>query len=426
MNNTGGGPEGPKPRLLQPNRAQMRLVPTDLEAMVAEDHQVRAVWAFVERLDLSGFYERIGSVEGGAGRPAIDPRVLLCLWIEATLDGVGSARELERLCGEHSVYQWICGGVPISYHTLSDFRSLSADLLNEVLTDSVAVLLSTGLVELQRVAHDGVRVRASAGASSFRTGSRLRALKKIAREQVELLAEEIESDPGASRRRREAARKRAAESRARRIERALKQLPEVEKRKRSRNSKKKTQARVSTTDPDARVMKMPDGGYRPAFNIHLTADTASQVVIAFEVTNQGTDCGTMVPLSDQVAERHERSPQQWLADGGCTSLENIEAMASKGCNVYAPIRKARRRGRARTQIRTTDTPAIADWRRRMKSKEGKAIYKERAATSECVNAQFRNNGLRQLLVRGLEKVRSVVLLHILTHNMRRSWALQQT
>lgn len=412
-----------KPRLLEPNRSQLRLVPTDLEALISDDHQVRAVWAFVDRLNLSEFHDLIGSVEGGVGRPAIDPRILLSLWIQATLDGVGSAREIERLCRDHAVYQWICGGVNVNYHTLSDFRSKSADLLNGVLTESVAVLLSEGLVELRRVAHDGMKVRASAGAASFRTRTRLRSLAKIAREQVTLLSTEIDNDPSAGTRRSQAAQKQAAESRSKRIDRALKQLPEIQKRKRSKNGKKKTRARASVTDPDARVMKMPDGGFRPSFNVHLAADTKTQLIAAFDVNNLGTDPGTMLPLADQIAERYEIHPEEWLADGGCNSLNNVNGMADRGCKVYAPIRKARRRGQPRTKIRKTDSPAVADWRRRMTTKEAKEIYKKRAATSECVNAQFRNNGLLRFLVRGIKSVTSVVLIHILTHNMRRTWAL---
>ena len=210
-----------KARVVEANRAQMRLVPLDLESMLPEDHQARAVWAFVEGIDLGEFYARIAAREGSAGRPAIDPRILLALWIEATLDGIGSAREIERQCQYHLAYQWICGGVNVNYHTLSDFRSESADLLQGVLTQSVAMLIWQELVEIRRVAQDGMRVRAAAGASSFRTRTGLEKLTQIAREQVETLTREIDNDPAASRTREQAARKRTAKERAKRIERAL-------------------------------------------------------------------------------------------------------------------------------------------------------------------------------------------------------------
>jgi transposase len=230
------------PRLVEANRQQTRLVPMDLEGLLPEDHQARAVWAFVERLELREFHERIRSREGSAGRPATDPQILLGLWILATLDGVGAAREIERLCQYHLAYQWMCGGVQVNHHTLSDFRNLSSDLLSGLLTQSVAALLVEGLVELNRVAQDGMKVRASAGASSFRRRARLKEFKKLAREQIEILTKEIEDHTGAASKREQSARKRAAESRERRVEQALEELAKAEDqngRKIRRASRKK-------------------------------------------------------------------------------------------------------------------------------------------------------------------------------------------
>ena len=408
-------------RVVQANRLQTRLVPMDLEGLLAEDHQARAVWAFVERLDLSEFEARIGSREGSAGRPATDPQILLGLWILATLEGVGAAREIERLCEYHVAYQWMCGGVKVNHHTLSDFRNLSSDLLNGLLTQSVTLLIDQGLVEMRRVAQDGMKVRASAGGSSFRTRKRLKELGAIAREQVEALAREIEADPGAGKKREESARKRAAESRERRIQKALEQMEEAEKSKRSNNGKKKSEARTSTTDSEARVMKMADGGFRPAFNVHLTTTTGSRVVVAVEVNNEGTDQHAMVPLADQIEERFGVRPSEWLADGGCVSLDNINEMSQRGCQIYAPKRP--RRNPEVKPFQRYDTDAIREWRDRMETDEAKEIYKERGSTAEWVNAQFREHGLKNLLVRGLEKVRAVVLMHALTNNIRRGWAL---
>jgi hypothetical protein len=286
----------------------------------------------------------------------------------------------------------------------------------------VTVLLSEGLVEMQRVAHDGMRVRASAGSGSFRRGKRLKELHAVAKEQVDRLRNEMDQDPGASKTRREAAALRAAESRAKRIERALKQLPEVEKRKKANNGKDKREARVSTTDPEARVMKMPDGGFRPAYNVQLVTDITSKATVAVDVTNEGTDLRTILPMADQFEQRHGRLPGQWLADGGCVSLEAIEAMDGRGSEVFAPP-KQRRSGRASTSVRKTDSRAIENWRTRMASDDGKRIYKLRGATAELANALFRARGLQQFLVRGLEKVRSVVLLHAITNNFQRLWSL---
>ena len=411
----------PKARVVEVNRAQMRLVPMDLESMLPADHQARAVWTFVERLDLGEFYVRIRSREGRAGRPATDPQIFLALWIYATLDGVGSAREIERLCEYHLAYQWICGGVKVNHHSLSDFRNEATDLLNGLLTQSVTVLVSEGLVELRRVAQDGMKVRASAGASSFRTRAGLNKLQKIAREQVERLAKEIEDDPGAATKREDAAKKKAADDRAKRIDRALAEMAEAERRKRSNNGKKKKEARTSTTDPEARVMKMADGGFRPAYNVHLVSDTVSKVILAVDVDNMGTDKHAMVPLAEQVEERYDVRPQEWLADGGCSSLKNIDKMTARKCKIFAPLKK-RRSGRNPEEIRPTDSEAVKQWRQRMTTDEAKQIYKERGATAELVNAQCRAQGLWQFLVRGTEKVRAVALLHAITNNMRRGWA----
>jgi transposase len=407
--------------VVEVNRAQMRLVPMDLESLLPADHQARAVWSFVDRLDLGEFYARIESREGKAGRPATDPQIFLALWIYATLDGVGSAREIERLSQYHLAYQWICGGVSVNHHSLSDFRNEATDLLNGLLTQSVTILVSQGLVELRRVAQDGMKVRASAGASSFRTRAGLNKLQKIARAQVETLAKEIEGDPGAAAKREVAAKKKAAEDRAKRIDRALEEMAEAERRKRSNNGKKKKEARTSTTDPSARVMKMADGGFRPAYNVHLVSETVSKVILAVNVDNAGTDTHAMVPLAEQIEQRYQARPDEWLADGGCNSLGNVDKMAERGCKIFAPLRH-RRSGRSAEQIRPTDSEAVKQWRQRMVTDQAKKIYKERGATAELVNAQCRAQGLLQFLVRGVEKVRAVALLHAIANNMRRGWA----
>jgi transposase len=408
------------PRLIEANRLQMRLVPMDLEGLLPEDHQARAVWSFVERLDLSAFHDRIRAREGVAGRPATDPQILLGLWILATLDGVGSAREIARFCEQHLAYQWMCGGVSVNHHTLSDFRNLSSDQLNGLLTQSVSGLLSAGLVEMQRVAHDGMKVRASAGGSSFRRRARLLEFQKIAHEQIEILTREIEDDTGAASKREQSARKRAAENREKRIERALEELAEVEKVRasRSKNRKRdlKKEKRASITDPEARVMKMADGGFRPAYNVHLTSTTERGVVVAVEVNNEGTDQAAMLPLAEQLETRYGVRPNEWLADGGCASLTNVDRMSERGCKVYAPARIEK-------PTRRKDSAAVEEWRGRMQTDQAKAIYKLRAQTAEWVNAQFRAQGLTHLLVRGIEKVRAVVLMHAITHNFRRSGAL---
>ena len=295
-------PAPPAPRLREANRTQVCLRPVDLESLLPEDHRARIVWAYVEGLDVTPLYERIQAVEGEAGRSATDPKILLALWLYATLETVGAARALNRLCTAHIAYQWLCGGVPMNYHTLADFRTAHGAFLDTLLTQGVAALMAEGLVELERVAQDGVRVRASAGAASFRRRKTLEACLAEAEAQVRTLRAELEADPGATTARQRAARERAARERQARVAQALAHLPALEAKKKPDERPK---ARASTTDPEARVMKMADGGYRPAYNLQFAADTASQVIVGVDATNAGTDHGQLAPMVAQVEERHQ-------------------------------------------------------------------------------------------------------------------------
>jgi transposase len=415
---------GRRLKLRQPDRSQLRLATIDLDRALPADDQVRSVWAFVEGLDLSRFYDRFVTEEGSPGRAAIDPKILLALWTQATLDGVGSARELARLCEYDLRYQWICGGVIPNHHTLSDFRSLSAAAFDQVLTDSVAVMMTEGLVEMNRVAQDGMRIRASAGAASFRRRERLEEMQKIAQEQVEVLRAELEEDGGAGKRRQAAARERAAKDRAERVNRALEEMPKAEERKESNNGKKKTPARVSTTDSEATVMKMANGGFRPAYNVQFATDTVSRCIVGVQLTSEGTDLRMMLPMMDHLENHYDTLPAEWLVDGGYVNLDAIDKAHQDGCLVYAPPKAARGGKYEPTDVRPTDTEAVAEWRKRMKSEDGQRIYKQRGATAELANAHVRNRGLYQFLVRGAERVRSVALLHAIVHNFRRSLTLQ--
>jgi transposase len=413
-----------EPRVQRPNRTQLELRPTDLEALLPPDHRARVVWEFVAGLDLSPLYERIKALEGGPGRPPIDPAILMALWLYATVEGVGSARALARLCEEHDAYRWICGGVTVNYHTVADFRVDPAAVLDELLTTSVAALLTEGLVELTRVAQDGVKIRASAGGGSFRRGDRLTQALAAAAAQVTAVREQLEADPGAASRREAAARQRAAEERRRRVAEALAQLPGLEERRRKAGVK--GPARTSTTDPEARVMKMADGGFRPAVNAQLMTATQGQVIVGVAVTNAGTDQGQLRPMVEQVQRRYGRPPAEVLADGGYVDLDDLRAVSGPalGCRVYAPPPGANDPTRAARPRWRVDDELIGAWRRRMATEDAKGIYRERAATSECVNALARNRGLRQLVVRGLEKARAVLLWFALAHNLMRAAGLR--
>ena len=308
----------------------------------------------------------------------------------------------------------------LNHHTLSDFRTAHEAWLDATLSASVAVLLARGIVTLDRVAQDGMRVRASAGAASFRRAPSLRRCHKEAADQVAALKAELAADPGAGERRRRAAQVRAAREREARVAAALAALPEVEARKRRNGSK--SEARVSTTDPQAHVMKMGDGGFRPAYNVQFAADTASQVVVGVDVSTQGSDQPSLEPMVEQVAHRCGRLPQAYLVDGGFVALDRFERLETRGLTLYAPP-PAARSPRASGVALGTDSPAIAAWRTRMDSDEGKAVYRDRASTIECVNAHARRRGLTRLGVRGLAKVRAVALWHAIAHNFARTIAL---
>jgi transposase len=414
LNTEGAGcavrPEKPKAaaRVLMPNRFQMELRASDLESLLPEGHRARLVWGYVERQNLSGLYAGIKSVEGGAGRRAIAPEILFALWLFATLEGVGSARGIARLTQEHDAYRWICGGVPINYHAVADFRSLNGEFLDDLLAENLAGLLAAGAVKLQAVAQDGMRVRASAGAGSFRREEQIKGFLDAARQQVEALKKQIDDDPGAESRRRAAAKMRAAKERQARIEAALARRTELAEIK-QRQGKKPEEARASSTDTDATVMKMGEGGFRPAYNFQFGTDTESPVIVGVEGVTAGSDQGQMAPMVGDVVARCGRAPEHWLVDGGYPGHEQIDAVAER-TTVVAPAPKPKAKSKDKGgdpgasqseaaapektadpyEPKPGDSAAVAEWRQRMATDEAKALYRDRAATAECVNALARN------------------------------------
>lgn len=424
-------------RVQRPNRSQLELRPSDLESLLPVGHRARTVWGYVERQAMTGLYAGIKAVEGGVGRSAIAPEILFALWLYATLEGIGSARGIARLTQEHDAYRWICGGVQVNYHTIADFRSQQGEALDDLLTDNLASLMAVGVVKLKAVAQDGVRVRASAGAASFRREEKLKSLLETARERVAALKQQVNDDPGVEARAKAAAQARAALAREARIEAALARLPELADIK-QRQGKKAEDARASTTDADATVMKMGDGGFRPAYNIEFGSDTQSQVIVGVGVVTSGSDMGQMAPMVEQVVERCGQAPDDWLVDGGFPAHNQIDAVAEQ-TRVIAPVPKPKARKKATEaaasvqvapeadvdpyQRKPEDSPAVGDWRERMATDEAKELYKERAATAECVNAQARNRGLVLLRVRGTKKVKAVALLFALAHNLMRTLQL---
>jgi transposase len=421
-----------EPRLRHAIRNQLEFRTLALDQLLPDEHTARIVWQYVEGIDLEPLLSAVLAVAGRPGRDTTDPRILLALWLYATLDGVGSARELDRLCRDHVAYQWIAGGVSLNYHTLSDFRGDHGEFLDQLLTRSVATLVHEDLVELKRVAQDGMRVRASAGASSFRRRGTLEECLKEAQEQVETLRREIEADPAATTRRQQAARQRAARERSERVTEAIRQCDELDPQRAAaakRAGREPTESRASTTDPDARRMKMADGGFRPAYNAQFATATDSQVIVGVELTNSGNDGGQMLPMVEQIETRYGQAPNEMLVDGGFATHEDIEAVSApeRGTVVYAPMKEEKRKraeGKDPFAPQRGDSVAVASWRQRMGTEEAKQIYRERGATAECVNALARNRGLYSVRVRGLAKVRTVLLWYALAHNLMRAASLR--
>ena len=408
------------PRLREPKRDQIELRAVDIESLIGQDHPARVIWTYVEGLDLSELEQRIKARADRPGHPATSPRLLLALWLVATSDGAGSARALERLCEHHDVYRWLCGGVSVNHHTLSDFRVGNADLLDRLLTEHLAALAKAKLVDLDTLAQDGVRIRASAGAASFRREATLDKHLAVAEAVVEQLKQEVDANLDASNQRIKAARERAARERNERIKAAKAALDEIkaqrEQREKKRgNGKKPKEPRASTTDPDARVMKMADGGFRPAYNVQVTSVAGEQIVVDLDVRNTGSDRGLMRPALERLPARKVPLPKNHLVDGGFNSAEDIEWAHAEGIEVYCPPTQSKH-GTDPYLPRRGDGPGVLAWRARMASEAGAALYKLRSIC-ECIHARWRNWDLTQLTVRGAEKVRSAVLFHALANNI---------
>ncbi len=411
-------------RVKKPVRNQIRWVDASLDQLIPRDHRVRAVWAYVERLDVAPLYDQIQAVEGGVGRDAVDPKIPLALWMFATIEGISSARHIDRLCTRDLAYMWICGEVGVNHHLISDFRTGHGEFLDHLLTDTIATLIYQEIITLETVAQDGMRVRASAGSGSFRRRKTLEECREEAARQVQILKEEMQNDAANdhSNKRQEAAKKRAAEERLERVEEALQNLKELEEQKENKKKGTAEKARCSMTDPEARNMKMGDGGFRPAYNVQFVTDGDTRMIVAVDVTNNGSDGGQMSPMQEDVAERYDQTPENYLVDGGFATNEDITKVEQAQSQVFAPMTHAERiekRGGDPYERRAKDTDEMAAFRERMKSDEAKALYKQRPSIAEFPNAECRNRGLHQFRVRGLEKVKTVALWYAITFNFMR-------
>lgn len=424
MKTSSSGIDVSRVRVKRPERFQVQWRDASLDQLIPKDHRVRSVWAYVDSLNLQPLYEKIRAVEGGAGRDAVDPKILLALWMFATIEGISSGRHLARLCKRDLPYVWICGEVGVNHHLLSDFRIDHGDFLDHLLTDTIATLLHQNIVTLETVGQDGMRVRANAGTSSFRREKTLRKCHDEAAQQVKRLREESDddSDRDASNARRTAAAERAAREREERVEQALRDLAELQQRKEKRKKGSGKEARCSTTDPEARVMKMGDGGFRPAYNVQFATDGKARMIVAVDVSNNGSDGGQMIPMHAEVCQRYGKVPDNYTVDGGFSTNGDVTAVEKAGSHVAAPMThedRIRDRGGDPHERRSGDSDEMAAFRERMRTEESKAILKQRPSIAEFPNAECRNRGLQQFPVRGLEKARTISLWHAITFNFMR-------
>ena len=417
-------------RVIGPDRAQLRWDVVDLDSQLPDDHRARLVWAFVEGLDLSEFYDRIKARDAVAGRPATDPRVVLAVWLYATLEGIGSARAIDRLCQQHAADRWLCGGAPINHDLLATFRRENAVLLDRLLTPSVTGLIAEKLITLEEMAIDGTKVRACAGRGSMSQRKRLESIEKAVAERIAELKSELDKDPGEPERRRKKRALQAAEERARRVERArqklaaLTQEQAVRAKRHAKEEAEKGEPKVSVSDPEVRVMRLADGAVAPAWNVQVA--TSNGLIVGIDPTDRRNDSGLATGVVEQIAQRSNRVPQRLLADTRAMTQDDIVQLgeAHPALRVYSPPAPQRlavkpETERKRRWSRRREPPAVTAWRARMASEEGQETYRRRKLT-ERAHGIIKNRGMSRFLVHSREKVRAVCVLQALALNL--SWA----
>ena len=418
-------------RFIRADRAQTHWDFIDLEALLPSDHRARVVMSFAESLDLQALYDSIRSREGEPGRPPADPAVLLALWLYATIEGVGSARQLERLAQRDLAYRWIAGGVPLNYHGLADFRVGHVEVLDRLLSESVTALIGEGVVSLAEIAVDGTKVRANASRGSFKSGSKLARIGAAVEQRLATLKAEIQSDPEASSRRKRAAQERAAREVKERAERARAALDRVRAEKEERakthrkdEAKKKSEPKVSLSDPEARCMRFPDGAIRPAYNAQIAVTPKEGIIVSVEMTDRRNDAGLAAPMVDDIVRRYDKAPERLLVDTHYATSEDIAALAQHAAGpvqVFAPTPSERDDIKPeslakRAKQREREPESVKEWRARMATQAGQEKYGLRKLI-ERINGNLKNHGFGFLPVRGLIKAQAVALWHALANNL---------
>jgi transposase len=417
-------------RFIRADRQQARWDMVDLEGLLPGDHRARIVVDFVEQLDLSALYDSIKAREGEPGRPPADPAVLMALWLYATIEGVGSARQLDQLARSELAYRWIAGGVPLNYHGLADFRVAHVEVLDRLLTESVTVLIETGVVSLSEIAIDGTKVRANAGKGSFKTSDKLLRIEAAVERRLAELKAEIENDPEASSRRRRAARERAAREVKERAERAREAIEKMRREKEQRakthkkDEEKKSEPKASLSDPEARNMRFADGAVRPGYNAQIAAAPKEGIIVSVDVVERRNDTGLAGPMVDDIERRYDKTPANLLVDSKYATADDIAALATRErgpVTVYTPLPTERddvksETLRKRAWERAREPDGVKAWRSRMDSAAGQEVYRRRKLI-ERLNAHLKNHGFGILPVRGLIKAKAVALWHALANNL---------
>lgn len=410
-------------------RNQVEITVSCLDDLLPQDHRARDVWEYVNQLDDSGFLKNIKVIEGCGGPRSADPKILLSLWLYGMLEGIASARHIARLCKEHHAFIWLCGGVSINYHTLSDYRAKNSEGFQKLLQESIAIMWKSGVFNPDEVAQDGTRVKANAGFSQFRTEKTLERYLEEAKKYIKKLEDELIKDPTVLSRREKSAKERVCKERISRIQKAQDELKAHKNEKilsAKKNHHKLTQedinkTRCSITDPECRKMKMGDRGFRLAYNVQFSTSVDKNVIVGVDVVNT-LDPGTLAPMIQQVEENLRSvgcpTPSKWLVDSAYANNEDLSKAAECFPNVKiyssptSPVKNI-----DPLEPRKNDKPAMKKLRERMKSEEAKKIYNKRGSAAEHSNAMTKKMGMKEFLVNGLSKVKHMALLYAITHNM---------
>lgn len=320
-------------------RNQLFFRPVDVEKLVGPTHRVRAIWAFVGGLDLSGFYASVEAVEGQAGRPVWDPRVLLSLWVYAYSNGVNSAREIAQRCEYHPAYQWLTGMDVVNYHSLADFRVAHQAELDELFVQVLGVLSYHKLITLKRVMQDGTKIKAAASDKSFRRQATLAAHLEAARQQVQAMGDPHSEELSA---RKAAARKRALLDKQQRLAAALQEIAELKNNPAKHSEEKNDQdkakePRVSTTDPQARIMIGAKGAFGPAYNVQICTDAKAKIIVGVGLSQCSSDSGELEPAVKRIEDNLKEKPEQMVVDAAYPTHDAILAMAQKGIDLIGPL-----------------------------------------------------------------------------------------